>query len=274
MAGATPVFCDIDPDTMCIDPAQIRVKLTKRTKGIIAVHLYGHPADMDAIVDIASQYELLVIEDAAEAHGAQVRGRRVGGLGNCGVFSFYANKNLTTGEGGMITTNDSQLAERCRYLRDHAMSRSRRYWHEEPGYNYRLTNIQAAIGCAQLDRVESILSAKRQVFEWYRSNLECAVQIRLNRTALWATNSYWLVCMELCNPETMQRDRLIQALRASGIDTRPYFYPMSDMPYFPTADTPVAHQLSTSGLNLPTFVGLTRDDVTYICTAITTFLRQ
>ena len=274
MAGATPVFCDIDRDTMSIDPARIRPKITRRTRAIVAVHLYGHPADMDAINEIASEYELPVIEDAAEAHGAKVRGRRVGGLGTCGVFSFYANKNLTTGEGGMITTQDLRLAERCRYLRDHAMSKSQRYWHEELGYNYRLTNIQAAIGCAQLDRVESILSAKNEIFEWYRYNLESTPQIRLNRTASWATNSYWLVCLEVINSPPLRRNCLMEALRAKGVDTRPYFYPMSDMPYFQTADTPVAHEVARIGLNLPTFVGLTRNDIDYICSAITTFVTQ
>ena len=274
MAGATPVFCDIDRNTMCIDPSQIRLKITRRTRAIIAVHLYGHPADMDAINEIASEYELPVIEDAAEAHGAKVRGRRVGGLGTCGVFSFYANKSLTTGEGGMITTKDLGLAERCRYLRDHAMSKSRRYWHEELGYNYRLTNIQAAIGCAQLDRVESILCAKNDIFEWYRYNLESTPQIRLNRTASWATNSYWLVCLEVINSPQLRRNCLMEALRVNGVDTRPYFYPMSDMPYFQTANTPVAHEVTRIGLNLPTFVGLTRNDVDYICSAITKFVIQ
>jgi perosamine synthetase len=273
MAGATPVFCDIDRDTLCIDPAQIRAKITPRTKAIIAVHLYGHPADMDAINEIVSEYGLAVIEDAAEAHGAKVRGKRVGGLGNCAVFSFYANKNLTTGEGGMITTNDLKFAERCRYLRDHAMSKSRRYWHEELGYNYRLTNIQAAIGCAQLDRSEYLLSAKREIFQWYQSNLESTAQIRLNRTASWAENGYWLVCLEF-DRDLQIRDHFIERLRTEGIDSRPYFYPMSDMPYFQRADTPVAHEVTKIGLNVPTFVGLSREDVNYICSVIKMLLAR
>jgi perosamine synthetase len=274
MAGATPVFCDIDREILCIDPALIRGKITNRTKAIIAVHLYGHPADMDAINVIAAEHGLTVIEDGAEAHGAEVRGKRVGGLGNCAVFSFYANKNLTTGEGGMITTNDLEFAERCRYLRDHAMSKSRRYWHEELGYNYRLTNIQAAIGCAQVERAEHLLRAKREIFQWYQSNLEGTAQIRLNRTASWAANGYWLVCLELCNRGSLGRDHFIEALRTKGVDSRPYFYPMSDMPYFETADTPVAHEVTKIGINLPTFVGLTRDDVNYICSAIKMFLAE
>jgi perosamine synthetase len=154
------------------------------------------------------------------------------------------------------------------------MSKSRRYWHEELGYNYRLTNLQAAIGCAQLDRSEYLLSAKREIFEWYQGNLESTEQIRLNRTASWATNGYWLVCLELCNRKLPGRDKFIEALRTKGIDSRPYFYPMSDMPYFQTADTPVAHEVTKIGINLPTYVGLSRDDVNYICSAIIAFLAQ
>jgi perosamine synthetase len=274
MAGATPIFCDIDRETLCIDAAQIAAKITARTKAVVPVHLYGHPADMDAINALARGHGLKVIEDAAEAHGAEMRGRRVGGLGDCGVFSFYANKNLTTGEGGMITTNDARLAERVRLLRDHAMSKTRRYWHEELGYNYRLTNIQAAIGCAQLDRVEFLLERKREIFAWYRENLASIPNVAVNRTAPWAKNAYWLVCLELRDGDEMRRDRFMQALRGKGIDSRPYFYPMSDMPYFQDANTPVTHEVAKIGINLPTYVDLRREDVDYICSEIGVALAQ
>ena len=155
--GATPVFVDSEPEIGTLDPQAVEKAITSRTKAIIVVHLYGHPADMDPILDIARKYELIVIEDAAEAHGAKYKGRPVGSFGNCATFSFYGNKILTTGEGGMIVTNDKDLADRIRFLKDHAMDPNRRYWHPEVGYNYRITNLQAAIGCAQLERFNELL---------------------------------------------------------------------------------------------------------------------
>lgn len=265
MAGATPVFCDIDPETLCIDPAQIEAKLTERTRAIMPVHLYGHPADMGQIMALARKHGLKVIEDAAEAHGAEVNGRRVGSLGDCATFSFYGNKNLTTGEGGMITSDDADFVARCRLLRDHAMSPARRYWHEELGYNYRMTNLQAALGCAQLDRSAELLEGRRELFRHYDARLGHRAGLRLNRTAPWARNSYWLICAEIDGLTDGSRAVLLRNLRERGVDTRPYFYPMSAMPYLPPAQTPVAHAVSAKGFSLPTYVGLTESDVDYIC---------
>ncbi|MCC7523897.1 MAG: DegT/DnrJ/EryC1/StrS aminotransferase family protein, partial [Chitinophagaceae bacterium] len=166
-AGAVPVFADIDPYNLCMDPRELEKVITSRTKAIMPVHLYGHPADMNAINAIAEKHNLLVIEDAAEAHGASIHGRKVGNWGVCGSFSFYGNKNITTGEGGMITTNDEALYNRLRHLRDHAMSKEKRYWHTECGYNYRMTNLQAALGCAQLERIDALMERKRQIFKIY-----------------------------------------------------------------------------------------------------------
>ncbi len=267
MAGATPVFADINADTLCLDPSTIEPLITPRTRAIMPVHLYGHPADMRAISQIAARHGLLVIEDAAEAHGSEVNGQRVGGLGNCATFSFYGNKNLTTGEGGMITTNDAALADRCRLLRDHAMSPQRRYWHEEQGYNYRITNLQAAVGCAQLARSEELIGGRIELFDLYQSAFSGS-GVRLNRRANWARNTYWLVCAEFPGLDHPKRDMLIEALRTNGIDTRPYFYPMSDMPYLVSAPTPVAHAVSQIGLSLPTYIGLTSDDVGYIASSV------
>lgn len=265
MTGAKPVFCDIEAETLCLAPDAIEKLITNRTKAIMPVHLYGHPADMLAIQKVADKFGLIVIEDAAEAHGAEVNGRRVGALGNCGAFSFYGNKNLTTGEGGMITTNDHALAARCRLLRDHAMSSEKRYWHEELGYNYRITNMQAAMGCAQLERADELLAARREVFNHYNARLSGLSGIRLNRTANWASNSYWMVCAEVEGLDEVNREPLFADLRRRGIDTRPYFYPMSEMPYFTSAQTPVAHAVSKKGINLPTYVGLSELDIDYIC---------
>jgi perosamine synthetase len=265
LTGAIPVFCDIEEESLCIDPALIEAKITPRTKAIMPVHLYGHPADMTPIMAIAEKHGLCVIEDAAEAHGSRFNGNRVGGLGTCATFSFYGNKNFTTGEGGMITTNDAELAARCRLLRDHAMSSARRYWHEELGFNYRMTNLQAALGCAQLNRSPELLSARQNLFAWYSDCLKRDERIRLNRTTPWAENSYWIVCAEIQGIGEDGRDNLISSLKQRGVDTRPYFYPMSDMPYLQSADTPVAHAVSARGLNLPTFVDLTKSDVADIC---------
>src|SRR6201986_5199804 len=167
--GATPVLADIDPDTLCLDPASVRALISPRTKAIMPVHLYGHPADMDALTEIAGAHGIALIEDAAEAHGAEYKGRRVGGLAKCGVFSFYGNKIITTGEGGMLTTNDADFYTLARRLRDHAMSPQRRYFHEERGFNYRITNLQAALGVAQLERITDFLARRAESMDWYNA---------------------------------------------------------------------------------------------------------
>ncbi len=255
-AGATPVFVDIEPDSLCIDPSAIIERITANTKAIMPVHLYGHPANMDMINEIAKENGLVVIEDAAEAHGSLLNGQPVGGLGDCATFSFYGNKILTTGEGGMITTNDDDFADRCRFLRDHAMDSRKRYWHTEPGFNYRLTNLQAALGCAQLSRSTELLARRREIFEVYNSLLEGQPGIKLNRSLPGVVNSYWIVCVEFDDITIKQRDEIITGLKAKGVDSRPYFYPMSQMPYFTPAKTPIAHDVSSRGINLPTYFDL------------------
>lgn len=270
-AGATPVLVDIEPHTLCIDPKKIEAAITPRTKVIMPVHLYGHPADMPAILEIARRHNLIVIEDAAEAHGARAYGKRVGSWGHCATFSFYGNKNMTTGEGGMITTSDETLYQRLRYLRDHAMSKEKRYWHTEVGYNYRITNMQAALGCAQLERIDALMAKRQQLFTWYTKALQGVPGISLNRTQSWAQNSYWLICLEVENFDEKQRDAYMQRLKQAGVDSRPYFYPMSQMPYLQAwkqADTPVTNAAYQRGINLPTYFDLTESDVDFIAKAI------
>ena len=262
--GALPVSVDIDADTLCISAAAIERAITPRTRAVMPVHLYGHPADMDPINAIAERHGLVVVEDAAEAHGAEYRGRRVGGLGRCGVFSFYGNKVITSGEGGMITTDDEGLYLKAKRLRDHAMSPTKRYWHDEIGFNYRMTNLQAALGVAQLERIDEFITARREVMDAYRVELGSRPGLRLNRDAAWAKNAYWMICLEVEGMGEQARDRLMASLKQAGVDSRPYFYPVSDMPMYPGADTPVTHRLSHSGINLPSYVGLTRDDVRFI----------
>jgi len=268
-AGAVPVMIDIEPTTLCIDPEKIEAAITPRTKALMPVHLYGHPADMEKIMSIAKKHNLIVIEDAAEAHGAKAYGRRVGSWGNCATFSFYGNKNLTTGEGGMITTQDEKLYHRLRYLRDHAMSKEKRYWHTEVGYNYRITNIQAAIGCAQLDRIEDLMRKRAELYSWYQKALQGVSDISLNRSQPWANSSYWLICFESNHFDEKTRDAFMLRLKQKGVDSRPYFYPMSHMPYLKsTIHTPVTEQVYQRGINLPTYFDLTQQDVEYIAGAI------
>lgn len=263
--GAKPVLVDIDADTLCISGAAIERAVTSRTRAIVPVHLYGHPADMDPIIEIAARHELLVVEDAAEAHGAEYRGRRVGSLGLCGVFSFYGNKVITTGEGGMITTDDEKLYRKAKHLRDHAMSATRRYWHEEIGYNYRLTNIQAALGVAQLERINEFLAKRREIMAWYRERLSTDARLRLNRAAKWAKSAYWMICVEVDGLNDDSRQSLMSRMREHGVDSRPYFYPLSDMPVFHGGETPVTHRYARCGLNLPSYVDLTKQDVDRVC---------
>jgi len=262
--GAKVVTVDIDEDTLCISPEAIKKAITSKTKAIIPVHLYGHPANMEEINKIAKEYNLFVIEDAAEAHGAEVNGKKVGSLSHAGVFSFYGNKIITSGEGGMITTDDEELYKKMRYLRDHAMSKEKRYWHTEVGFNYRMTNLQAALGVAQFERIDELLAKKKEIFEWYQDGLKDVKGIKLNHQASWAKNVYWMVCLELDGYIEAQRDEFIQKLKAKNIDSRPYFYPVSDMPVYEDANTPITHKVYQRGLNLPSYFDITKEQVHYI----------
>lgn len=263
--GAEPVCVDIDEDTLCISVAAFEKAITSKTKAIIPVHLYGHPADMKAINEVAARHNIIVIEDCAEAHGAEVDGKKVGSLSLAGVFSFYGNKVITTGEGGMITTNDKALCEKMKYLRDHAMSSEKRYWHTEVGYNYRMTNLQAALGVAQFDRITEILAKKIEIFSWYKSELKSVSTIRMNSERSGYKNVFWMVCLEVMNFHEEQRDHLIIKLKEKGIDSRPYFYPVSEMPMYKKSPTPVTHKVAQRGLNLPSYFDLTREEVRYVC---------
>jgi len=258
--GARPVFVDSDPSTWTIDPDEIEEAISPRTKAIIAVHLYGHPADMDPILRIADRYRLFVIEDGAEAHGALYKGRRVGSLGHGGCFSFYGNKILTTGEGGMIVTDDANLAQRARSLRGQAMSQDRHYWHPEVGYNFRMTNLQAAIGVAQLERIEEILARKRDLARQYTRRLRDLPGIDLPPEAEWATSVFWMYSI-LIKPESgCSRDGVRAFLQARGIETRPFFCPLSTLPPYSAPDLrafPVSEYLARHGINLPSSPRLT-----------------
>lgn len=262
--GARPVFADVDPATWTLDPQDVALKISPRTKAIMPVHLYGHPVDMDPILDLAEAHNLYIVEDAAEAHGAEYKGRRVGTLGDIGVFSFYGNKIITTGEGGMIVTNNSTLASRSRLLKGQGMDPEHRYWFPIIGYNYRMTNMQAAIGLAQLERIEWFIERRLEVARWYNAALK-SLPVLTPIEADWAKNSYWLY--SICVSEEIDRDLLMNHLLERGVETRPFFYPMHKMPPYrdSTHDTfPVASRLAKQGLSLPSSANLTQEDVAYI----------
>lgn len=270
--GATPVFVDSDADHWYLDPGHIERAITPRTKAIEVVHLYGYPADMDPIIEIAQRHGLAIIEDAAEAHGAEYKGRRVGGIGTVGVFSFFGNKIVTTGEGGMLVTNDAALAERARHLRGQGVSPTRTYWHDVLGYNYRMTNIAAALGCAQLERIDETLAAKRGLARLYREHLGGVDGVTIPADPPWAKAVYWMNCI-LVDPPL--RDRLREFLGKEGVETRPFFYPAHTLPMYETdLHFPVAERLAASGMNLPSYPTLSEGEVGQICALIGDFMQQ
>ncbi|AYO82000.1 DegT/DnrJ/EryC1/StrS family aminotransferase [Methylobacterium brachiatum] len=267
--GAKPIFVDCVPLTLNLDPSLVAARITPRTKAIIPVHLYGHPVDMDPILDLAARHGLIVVEDAAEAHGATYRERPVGSFGACAAFSFYGNKIITTGEGGMVVTDDAELATRLRLYRGQGVDPQRRYIHPVVGFNYRMTNIAAAIGLGQLERIETILAARRQVAAWYAERLAGINGLRLLGTEPWAVPVPWLVTVLLTAGGARERDAIMAALLAEGIDSRPVFYPIhNQLPYQENIHYPVAETWSARGLNLPTFEGLTQADVTTVCATL------
>lgn len=270
--GATSVFADSEPQTWNIDPRVIEELITPRTKAIIAVHLYGHPADIDAIQAIAQRHGLAVIEDAAEAHGAEYKGTRVGAIGDIGTFSFFGNKIITTGEGGMVVTNDPKLAEMIRLLKGQGQDPHRRYWFPMIGYNYRMTNIAAAIGLAQLERVDWHLARRREVASLYAEHLAGMRGVTWQTEQPWARHAYWMFTVQLDEDLPVSRDEAMAELDICGVETRPVFYPMHTLPpYAATArrwNCPVAERLAAGGMNLPTWAGMTEDDVRYVCAAL------
>jgi perosamine synthetase len=264
--GARPIFADVDSDSWTIDPDEVARLISPRTKGIMPVHLYGHPAPMPELNALAERHGLWVLEDAAEAHGAAIGGRRVGNLGRIGAFSFYANKVITTGEGGLLTTDDAALAARCRMLRDHAMPPERRYWHDEIGFNYRMTNMQAAVGVAQMERIEEFIRRKREIARLYNERLAGLPGIRLPYEREGVTNIYWMYSILVDAPYPLERDELMRALREQGIDSRPFFHPLDTLPPYRSQNPcPNSLALSRTGLNLPSSPRLTNEQVLFIC---------
>lgn len=271
--GATPVFVDSRADTWQIDPVQIEKKINKRTKAIIVTHLYGQPAEILTIKQIANHYKLYLIEDCAEAIGSKIGNEHVGIFGDISTFSFYGNKTITTGEGGMLVTNNRTFYERAYSLKMHCVSPVKEYWHTDIGYNYRMTNIAAAIGLAQLENIEEILTLKRRIALTYNKYLE-ELPISTHQQQAGTTHSYWMYSI-LVNKQD-QRDTLRNHLLEYGIETRPTFYPVHLMPMFNVKQGtfPVAEDISARGINLPSYPDLTELDIQYISNAISKFFRK
>jgi perosamine synthetase len=273
--GAEPIFVDVDETTWCIDPGKLNESITPRTKGIIAVHLYGHPADMDEINAFAEVHGLWVVEDAAEAHGAKYKERSVGGLGRAATFSFYGNKILTSGEGGAITLDDAELYGRLKMLRGQGMDPERRFFFPIVGYNYRLTNVACAILCAQLERAEELISRRRSVMRRYREGLAGIDGIGFQPVKNFVDPAPWLFSIIIDEAKFgRSRDATIHALREMDVETRPFFIPLHVLPpYRDRADKlatnlPVTASLASAGMNLPTYSTISMDTVDRICEII------
>lgn len=268
--GATPVFVDSIKDTWQIDPEDVKRKITPKTKAIMVVHLYGHPCDMDSIMDIAREYDLFVIEDCAEAFGSKYKEKYVGTFGHISTFSFFGNKTITTGEGGMVVTNDQTLYQRCVHFKGQGLAEHRQYWHDVIGYNYRMTNICAAIGLAQLEQASNFITKKREIAEWYKEGLK-GLPLQVHKESTDCVHTYWMVNIVLDNER--QRDSLRAHLANAGIETRPMFYPVHTMPMYSQKFQrhPVAEDLGWRGINIPSWPGLTKDDVVFVSKMIAEF---
>jgi perosamine synthetase len=276
--GATPVFADADIETWCINPELIGQKITKKTKAIMPVHIYGNPCDMDPINKIAKAHDLSVIEDAAEAHGALYKNKKTGSLGDAASFSFYANKILTTGEGGMAVTSSEKLAERMRLLKNHAFTKDR-FTHQEIGYNYRMTNIQAAIGLAQVENADKLVQMRINNAQEYNKRLKNIKGLILPPKKEWAKNVYWMYGIMVNEEFGMPKDRLREALLNHGIDTRSFFVPLHKQPLFTnkskfknmpgvSGNFPVSEALGRDGLYLPSTSTLPKEKLIFIADTI------
>ena len=276
--NAKPIFVDSHPDYWCIDPEKIEEKITSRTKAIIPVHIYGNPCDMDPIMEIAEKYSLFVIEDAAESHGGKYKNKILGSFGIMSCYSFFANKVITTGEGGMVLTNDEKLHDKLRLLRDHGMNREKRYWYDIVGFNYRMTNLQGAVGVAQLTKIDKFLEKKRKIAGWYKAGLQNLAKknlITIHPEPSWAEGIFWLYSILLNNKTEEERDDFLLILRENGIETRPFFYPINILPPYKYEDKTlsVSIDLASRGLNLPSSTNLEKKDIDFITDVINNIIK-
>lgn len=278
--GAKPVFVDVDPTIYTLDTSLVEAAITPRTKAIMPVHIYGHPADMDPVMAIAKKHNLIVIEDAAESHGATYKGKLTGSIGDINAFSFYANKIITTGEGGMVTTNNDSLANLARSLKDLAHSPAKRFIHDALGYNYRMTSLQAALGSGQLLHIADFLATKRHMAALYHEGLSGIPGLTLPVTRDWATHVYWMYAILVDEVKFgMSKDQFRAQLLSRGVDTRDFFYPPESQPLLqglalkgsprPQAGhLPVTQKIATEGCYLPSGLAITDDQIKTVCETI------
>lgn len=265
--GATPVFCEIDPVSWCIDPTEIKQLIGPRTKAIMPVHLYGQPCEMNTIQSLCNEEGLLLIEDCAEALGSEWKGQKVGTFGDASTFSFFGNKTISTGEGGMVLFKDSKIANEARIMRDHGMSPQKRYWHDVIGFNYRLTNLQSAIGVAQMEKFTDILEKKLSIYHVYKSSLNGVLGIeKMPEDIPDSLHSNWLFGLIL--NDCLDRDDIMRELLNYGVETRPFFYSLHEMPPFESfkcsSELKWSKSISSKGLSLPTSTTLNTEDLNSI----------
>lgn len=268
--GAKPVFADSIEKTWQLDPEDVIRKITPKTKAIMAVHLYGQSCEIEKLREICDAHKIFLIEDCAEALGTKFKERHVGTLGDISTFSFYGNKTITTGEGGMVVTNDKTLYQRAVSFKGQGLAKYREYWHDVVGYNFRMTNICAAIGCAQMERVDEVIKKKRLIAQWYRNRFE-STEYHFHEEQENTVHSYWMCSILI--PEKIERVALREHMNQAGIETRPLFYPVHTMPMY--ADKyekhPIAEKLGLSGINLPSYPDLEEEDVDFIVKTILNF---
>ena len=271
--GATPVFVDSLEDSWQMDPKDVRKKITSKTKAVMAVHLYGHPCEMDELVKITKENNIFLIEDCAEAFGSKYNGKYAGTFGDLATFSFYGNKTITTGEGGMVVTNDETLYDRAYHLKMHGLAKYREYWHDVLGFNYRMTNICAAIGLAQLENANDKIKRKRELAESYNKALK-NLPVKHHDEIGNVFHTYWMYSILVESPQT--REELRAFLKNAGIETRPTFLPVHTMPMFSQKfqKLPVAEYLGWHGINLPSFPDLTPEDIQFIADTIADFFKN
>lgn len=268
--GAKPIFVDSLESTWQMNPEDVKKKISLKTKAVLAVHLYGHPCEMDALINICKERDLFLIEDAAEAFGSKYKGKRVGSFGDVATFSFYGNKTITTGEGGMVVTNDETLFERMKHFKGQGLAKYRQYWHDIVGYNYRMTNICAAIGLAQIERIDEILEKKQKIAQWYKNGLKDS-NYKFHEIVGDVYHSYWMCSILVQNPK--DREPLRKYLEINGVETRPLFYPVHTMPMYSQKYErhKIAEDLGWRGISLPSYPGLTEMDVASIVNLILTY---